>query len=276
MSLASTTKNLVQRVGSLVGLDLSASARRRREMRVFDDERRRFVGLLGSSAAAGAFPMELDRPYMRDRLAAAGAASGHYFHQDLFVAQCIADDLPERHIDVGSRIDGFVAHVASFREIEVFDIRPMPLQVRNVSFRQRDLMQPAPELDCCCDSLSCLHALEHFGLGRYGDQLDPDGWKVAWAHLDAMVRAGGRLYLATPIGPQRIEFNAHRVFAVPTLVELFKAAYEVEQFAYVDDAGDLHTDARLDSEHARQSFGCTYGCGIFALRKRRAGQAPAP
>ena len=32
---------------------------------------------------------------------------------------------PEKHVDVGSRVDGFVAHVASFREIEVFDVRPI-------------------------------------------------------------------------------------------------------------------------------------------------------
>jgi hypothetical protein len=29
--------------------------------------------------------------------------------------------------------------------------------------------------DGYCDSLSCLHALEHFGLGRYGDPIDPRG-----------------------------------------------------------------------------------------------------
>ena len=63
----------------------------------------------------------------------AGQNKGHYFHQDLLVAKMIYDTKPRRHIDIGSRLDGFVAHVASFREIEVFDIvakPPLPRQLR--------------------------------------------------------------------------------------------------------------------------------------------------
>jgi len=60
-----------------------------------------------------------------DRFDQSGTASGHYFHQDLLVASRIFINNPEKHVDIGSRIDGFVAHVASFREIEVFDIRSL-------------------------------------------------------------------------------------------------------------------------------------------------------
>ena len=49
----------------------------------------------------------------------AGESQGHYFHQDLLVANQIFLNSPERHIDIGSRIDGFVARVAAFREIEI-------------------------------------------------------------------------------------------------------------------------------------------------------------
>lgn len=54
-----------------------------------------------------------------------GTATWHYFHQDLLVATFINKAKPARHIDVGSRMDGFVAHVASCREIEVLDVRPL-------------------------------------------------------------------------------------------------------------------------------------------------------
>ncbi len=56
----------------------------------------------------------------------AGVAGGQYFHQDLLVAHFVANKKPRRHIDVGSRIDGFVAHIASFRSIDVLDIRDLP------------------------------------------------------------------------------------------------------------------------------------------------------
>ena len=71
----------------------------------------------------------------------AGESQGHYFHQDLLVANQIFLNSPDRHIDIGSRVDGFVAHVASFREIEIMDIRDMPKSKHNnITFLRRDLM----------------------------------------------------------------------------------------------------------------------------------------
>lgn len=58
-------------------------------------------------------------PCLSDALEPSGSASGHYFHQDLLVARKVFERQPRKHVDVGSRIDGFVAHVAAFREIEV-------------------------------------------------------------------------------------------------------------------------------------------------------------
>ena len=129
-------------------------------------------------------------------------------------------------------------------------------------------MEPIPEsLTDYCDSLSCLHALEHFGLGRYGDPVRWDGHLRGLDNLHRVLRSGGRLYLSVPIGPQRIEFNAHRVFAVDYLLGLLADKYVLERFSYVDDQGDLHEDVPLDAEEARNNFGCHYGCGIFELTK---------
>ncbi|MEI7547323.1 MAG: DUF268 domain-containing protein, partial [Actinomycetota bacterium] len=169
-------------------------------------------------------------------------AKGHYFHQDLLVAQWIFAAQPRRHVDLGSRVDGFVAHVASFREIEALDIRSARSSARGIVFGVRDIMQEDPTWDAVTDSLSCLHTIEHFGLGRYGDPLDPDGWRHGWAHLVRMVEPGGTVYLSTMIGPQRIEFDAHRVFAVPTLLQLVAPTCDVLEFAFVDDTGELHVD----------------------------------
>ena len=222
-------------------------------------------------SAAGAesrIPFGMYYPCLSDRYEESGAASGHYFHQDLLVARRIHEARPERHIDVGSRIDGFVAHVASFRKIEVVDIRPLPQTIPNVTFRQADFMKPLPDdLHECCDSVSCLHAVEHFGLGRYGDPVDSDGWKKGMDNLKALLKSGGRLYLSVPIGPMRIEFNAHRVFSVAFLVNLLSKDYALENFSYVDDSGAAHENVEINEGDAETSFGCHYGCGIFELRK---------
>ena len=155
-----------------------------------------------------------DFPILSDFSDTAGTASGHYFHQDLLVAEQIFRANPERHLDVGSRIDGFVAHVASFRQIEVLDIRPLPdCGHPNIHFRQCDLMQLDASLVGACESISCLHALEHFGLGRYGDKIDPDGHRKGFENLVRMLKPGGTLYLSFPIREPSVQFNAHRVFA---------------------------------------------------------------
>ena len=230
-------------------------------------DRAEFIQQLSTAPDASSWPMGRDYPCLRDHLGSAGEASGAYFHQDLWVARLIFEAQPRRHVDVGSRIDGFVAHVASFRSIDVFDIRPLAVSVPGVTFRQLDITANSDEFNSCCDSLSCLHALEHFGLGRYGDRVDVSGWRRGWERLVQMVEKGGTLYISVPIGPQRVEFDAHRVFAVPFLTDVFREQCEIVRFAYVDDQGNFHPDVNLTREEALQAFGCTYGCGIFVLRR---------
>jgi len=209
-------------------------------------------------------------PCVRDWGVDSGQANGHYFHQDLLVARRIYQAQPVRHLDVGSRVDGFVAHVAAFRPIDVLDIRPQESQIPNVRFLQADLMTDLPPgLVACCDSLSCLHAIEHFGLGRYGDPICYDGHLVGLANLRRLLKPGGRLYLSTPIGPQRIEFNAHRVFSVAGLLACFEGAFRLDRFSYVDDDGALHENVAMTPTEAQRSFGCEFGCGVFELTANR-------
>ena len=219
-------------------------------------------------AAGGPFRIRFSMPCLGDRYEASGNTRGHYFYQDLLVARRIFERNPVRHVDVGSRVDGFVAHVASFREIEVFDIRPLALAIPSIVFRQMDLMDTPETLKSCCDSLSCLHAIEHFGLGRYGDPVDLYGHIKGFRSIGALLKPGGVLYFSVPIGPERIDFNANRVFAVQTVLALAKECFDLEAFSYVDDAGALHEHVALTAETYADSFGCQYGCGIFEFRKK--------
>lgn len=214
------------------------------------------------------FRLKFSMPHLGDRYETSGSARGHYFHQDLLVARRVFERAPERHVDVGSRVDGFVAHVAAFREIEVFDIRPLPVTIPNIHFRQLDLMNVPETHRACCDSLSCLHAIEHFGLGRYGDPIDLFGHVKGFNSLAVLLKPGGMLYMSVPIGPERIDFNANRVFAVQTILDLARDAFELAALSYVDDEGDLHERVDPDTGNVADNFGCQYGCGIFEFRKR--------
>ena len=194
---------------------------------------------------------------------------GHYFHQDLLIAKKIYQNGPKKHVDIGSRIDGFIAHVAVFREIEVFDIRGIESDVENVVFKQSDLSARDFDLKNYTDSISSLHAIEHFGLGRYGDPIDVNGHIKAIENIWKCLKPGGVFYFSVPIGAQRIEFNAHRIFSVNYLLDLFSEKYDLLSFSFVDDAGDLILNQPIDKcEEIKSNFGCNHGCGIFELRKK--------
>jgi hypothetical protein len=143
----------------------------------------------------------------------------------------------------------------------------MANKIQNIVFIQADLMNPVNHLNDYCDSLSCLHALEHFGLGRYGDPLDIQGHLRGFENLSKILQQNGILYLSVPIGKQRIEFNAHRVFNIDTVLTMAKSQFELIGFSYVDDLGDLHENINLDDQQREFNCGCYYGCGIFELRK---------
>jgi hypothetical protein len=188
----------------------------------------RFCRDLRAFRSQSAIPLYL-KPCLQDWGDSAGSTQSEYFWQDLRVARLVFEASPRRHVDIGSRLDGFVAHVASFRSIDVLDIRPLKHHVQGVKFIQIDVADRAAMRQLGAlqelagdyiDSLSCLHAIEHFGLGRYGDPVAADGYARGLESMFDVLAPGGRLYLATPIGQSRVEFNANRVFSPRKLVSV--------------------------------------------------------
>lgn len=231
-------------------------------------ERRSFLEQMKSSSFGDDFPLGSSYRVYRDRYMGAGISSGHYFHQDLLVARKVFADKPHRHLDVGSSMYGFVSHVASFREIDVLDVRPLKSQTPGVTFHQADVMNLNGKWDEYADSVSCLHALEHFGLGRYGDPIDVDGWHKGLTGLHRLCKVGGKLYLSVPTSSwQRVEFNAHRVFSLPFIRRHLTYKFKIESLSFVADNGDLETDLDPFSEIADASFSAHYGLSIWELRK---------
>jgi hypothetical protein len=203
-------------------------------------------------------------PIVNEHSQNAGVAGGHYFHQDLLIAQFIQQNSPRRHIDVGSRIDGFVAHVASFRTIEILDIRDIKNgEHENIIYKRSDLMELQSEKPMT-DSLSCLHTIEHFGLGRYGDPINPNGHLVGFNNLINMLETNGTLYISFPIGKKtEVHFNAHRIFHPLDILNWAPGKVELIRFDYVDDSGRLHKNFELSGQMQELN----YGCGIYTFKK---------
>jgi len=206
------------------------------------------------------FPLRMwkVRPRLHNFREEAGGARGHYFWQDLWAARKIYERRPSHHVDVGFRIDGFVAHLLIFMPVTVVDIRPLSSNVPGLTFIQDDGTTLKSIPDNSIESLSSLHAVEHFGLGRYGDPVDPDACFKAMSALARVLKPGGRLYFSVPIGRERLEFNAQRVFSPRTIWWVFKKklGLDIVSFSAVDDDGNFHEEANPeDFVHAYYSLG---------------------
>ena len=196
-----------------------------------------------------------------DRFKTAAYFDGDYFYQDLWAAQWLYDHAVRDHVDVASRVDGFVAHILPFCKVTYIDIRPLKVNNVNFKFLQGSILE-LPFADNSVESLSCLHVLDHVGLGRYGDMVDPDSYTRAARELERVLKPGGVLLLSVPVGRQRLCFDAHRVFDPQTIVNLFPAL-TMGEFSLIDDAA-AEIQVRAFFESARQ---CEYGCGLFAFQK---------
>lgn len=207
-------------------------------------------------------------PQLLDKFENHPNKAGHYLLQDVFVARKILKNNPIKHVDVGSRIDGFLIQLSLFREIEVFDIRGFPIELNNIKFQSIDFTSIPIDYYNYTDSISSLHALEHFGLGRYGDKIDSDGHLKGIRMIYEVLKTNGLFYFSVPIGPQRVEFNAHRVFSMEYLIKILTPMFDIIEFSYIDDKGFLHENISLLGVDLSSNFCCKYGCGIFELKKK--------
>jgi hypothetical protein len=269
---------MILEVARLCGVDIGALRRAPRTIRALRSiarERDQFRERSTQWGGRTAYPQGRFYPIIEDRYATAGIGSGQYFHQDLLVAQAIAKATPNAHVDIGGRVDGFVAHLASFRHLYYVDLRRLPEAIPNVTTIQADITS-AGEIDSLLErgvlplapSVSFLHTIEHIGLGRYGDILNPAGHVRALENVVRLIEPNGTLYLSTPIGRPRVEFNAHRVFHPMDIEELLDTlGLAVASRSLVDDDGGLERD--VSGEHLVKAVdaGLRYGLGIwFAVR----------
>ncbi|MEZ0314474.1 MAG: DUF268 domain-containing protein [Myxococcota bacterium] len=199
-------------------------------------------------------------PMLGEESDAAGVARGHYFHQDLWAARKVKESQVAHHVDVGSRIDGFVAHCSLFTPIDYVDLRPLDGVIPGVRFVQGSVLE-LPYESGSVMSLSSLHVIEHIGLGRYGDPIDPRGSERALTELGRVLAHGASLYIGCPIGRERVCFNAHRVLA-PTRVLETLSDLALVSFSAVDDRGDF-----VESATPESFVEADYACGLYHLRR---------
>ena len=182
-----------------------------------------------------------------------------YFWQDLWAAKHIIAKGVKEHFDIGSRVDGFVAHLlAADIKVNVIDIRPFPAKVEGLYTVLDDATMLGHLEDNSISSLSALCSLEHFGLGRYGDPINPEACFQCITQIQKKIKKGGRLYISVPIGRDRVEFNACRVFMASTIISTFDrmnlVEYSVTDNNSIEYNVDIHKYDDYDRKHVTGLF----------------------
>lgn len=200
------------------------------------------------------------RPYLDDKTATTGF-DAHYIYHPAWAARIVKQIDPDVHIDISSTLH-FCTQLSAFIPVEFYDYRPAVLNLDNLRSERADLTNLFFESNSL-DSLSCMHTVEHIGLGRYGDPIDADGDLKAIAELKRVVKPGGTLLFVVPVGKPVVIFNAHRIYDAKAVVGLF-SGFKLKDFSLVKDNADFINNADL-SEAALQA----YGCGCFWFVKDR-------
>ncbi len=200
-------------------------------------------------------------PCLDDRTKTTGF-DRHYIYHPAWAARILAQTRPAEHIDISSTLN-FATMVSAFIPVRFYDFRPADVRLSNLVSEAANLLN-LPFPDKSVPSLSCMHVVEHVGLGRYGDALDPQGDLKAISELKRVLSPDGDLLFVVPVGKPRVMFNAHRVYSYEQVLEYFSGLKLVRFDLIPEDQrdGGLKTGASA-LEVAEQ----TYGCGCFWFKR---------
>lgn len=182
----------------------------------------------------------------------------HYVYHTAWAARKVKEIGARFHTDISSSLY-FSSIVSAFVPVKFYDYRPAKLNLSGLSSETANLTKLHFE-DESLDSLSCMHTVEHVGLGRYGDPIQPEGDLVAAKELSRVVAKGGSLLFVVPVGKPQIQFNAHRIYSYKMVTEMFPGLTLKEFSLIPDNAIDKGIIYNATEEQSNKQV---YGCGCF-------------
>lgn len=189
----------------------------------------------------------------------------HYIYHPAWAARILSKTKPSFHIDIASALS-FSTILSAFMPVRFYDYRPANLVLTGLTTGAVDLTALHFKSNSI-QSLSCMHTVEHIGLGRYGDPINPDGDLEAIAELQRVIKPEGTLLFVVPIGKPKIVFNAHRIYSVKQVLSYFPQM-ELKELAVIPDSrfgeGLVINPTRRFCD--KQSYAC--GCFYFQKKKR--------
>ncbi len=196
-------------------------------------------------------------PCIKDKTVKTGF-DRHYVYHTSWAARKLAEIKPGLHIDISSSLY-FVGITSAFIPIKFYDYRPADIKLSNMESDKANI-SALPFLNGSVESLSCMHVIEHIGLGRYGDDIDSSGDIKAISELKRVLSRNGSLLLVVPVGGNaRIEFNAHRIYTYNQIIE-YLADFKLKEFALIPEKDEemIYGQEAIDKSKIE-----SYACGCF-------------
>ena len=185
----------------------------------------------------------------------------HYVLHTSWAARVLAKTKPKVHVSFGDSLY-FVGIASAFTSVTFCDIRKSGLPFRDIKENSADLTDLPSSWSGTLESISCMHVLEHIGLGRYGDALDASGDHKAAAELARVLAPGGQLLMVVPMeDPPRVRFNAHRLYSYSQVMDLFPDL-SLQEFTLITNEGQFFENADPCLLEGRK-----YSCGCFRYTK---------
>jgi SAM-dependent methyltransferase len=201
-------------------------------------------------------------PQIKDKTIKTGF-DRHYVYHTSWAARKVKEINPVTHIDISSSLY-FCGIVSAFTDVDFYDYRPADLHLSGLKSLEGNLHSLPFETNTV-KSISCMHTIEHVGLGRYGDPIDSEGDIKAIEELKRVVAPGGSLLFVTPVGQPKIEFNAHRIYSYEQIMSYFEG-YELKEFSLIPEDGQnggIMTNANPELVKREK-----YACGCFWFIKK--------
>lgn len=196
------------------------------------------------------------KPCLYDRTAAT-PFDAHYLYHPAWAARILAKTKPKRHVDISS-ILSFSTILSAFVPVDYYDFRPAKINLEGFKSGSADLTNLHFKSNSV-ESLSCMHVLEHLGLGRYGDAIDPDADLAATEELIRILKPGGNLLIVVPVGKPKIVYNAHRIYDTATFIGYFPTLKLKMMSVLMDDpTKGLTNNPKLTLVNQQR-----YACGCF-------------
>lgn len=97
------------------------------------------------------------------------------------------------------------------------------------------------------DNAFCYSSIEHSGLGRYGDYIDPEGDLFTMQMIKKMVKPGGLLFLQIPVGRDLLLWNNTRIYGPHRLLLLLEGWKLLDSFGYSSELLNQLKDESTES-----------------------------